>query len=163
MCPIEPTAAQVAELTAEYAAAAQKTAADLTANAPTTPTEPAAVIDTLNASKLPNLHGAHVESMRAEWIKAGLPAEQFDLAAKADGFEEVDDGISPAQLAHDQDHGVADEVAPSDYRVNYGSLSRTLSPERLAAMNTEATGWAAEMSLSPELGKIGRASCRERV
>src|SRR5579862_9781351 len=97
--PIEPTPQQIAELTAHYAAAAKETADHLAANpppAPTTPTEPAAVIDTLNASNQPNLHGGHVESMRAEWIKAGLPAEQFDAAAHADGFVDEDTPDSAA-------------------------------------------------------------------
>lgn len=152
----EPSAAEVNAIMASYAAAAKETADHLAANPPpaaTTPTEPAGpVIDTLNSSGQPNLHGGHVETLRAEWARNGLPLDQFDAAAHADGFEDHDTPDSAAQEAHDAEHGMDAEHAPSDYHPQYGALARTLSPERLAAVNSEATQFVAQLSMAPELG-----------
>lgn len=141
MPPIEPTPTEIEN---EIAKLTGRENPDATA-APVA--EPAA----LGISKQPNLSSAEVRSSREVWIGAGLDPVAFDAAVKADGFDPTP--IDPAVAKHDAEFGISETVSPSDYKPVFpGDFARSLSTERLAAVNAEASEWAASLKLPAALG-----------
>jgi hypothetical protein len=110
-------------------------------------------VDVLSPSKLPTPNAEQVAAMRETWLRHGYSAEAFDNATKADGIAlDTPSAEQVAQAEHNADWGVVARD-PSEYRINYLEHGgRDIPMAELAAVNTEATSFLANLKIDPALG-----------
>ena len=111
---------------------------------------PIEVLDPI--TKHGSITAEQVQSAYENWIKLGFDPAKFEEAARADGFDLVDDEKTEAQAERDAAYGFEREHVPEDYKINYAEAAKgKVDPTGLAAFNAEATAFCADLQLDPNL------------
>ena len=96
-------------------------------------------------------------SMARALEKAGVDPERIRGAMAADGYKEVPETLTPAQVEHNKQWGLANLPDASQYKPNFrtalGDGIREYTPVQLAEFRSEAGEWASKLALPVKLAE----------